>query len=308
MKSHLHSQSLCGARRALIVAATAFLIGTLTAQTASPSNATDPSGRRNADSKSSMPARTDSTAIDPTYPSASSTAALPAGQTAGEKLSWSDKRFVTKAADGGQAEVQIAQLAADRASNPDVKSFAQKLVADHTAVNSELTTIASTKRVDLDKDEGQDRFYRRLSKKSGMDFDREFIEHMVDEHEKDVKMFDKASQDAKDADIRSFASKHVAHLREHLQQAQSLQQSSMATGRMDNSSGAYNAAPISSTSGTSSSSTAAGTTTSTTSADSSLPSTSPSPSDSPTRGANPTGGASSTDRGGSAKSNEPTRR
>ena len=154
-----------------------------------------------------------------------------------DKLSWGDRRFVTKAADGGQAEVQLAQLAAQRATNAEVKSFAQKLVDDHSKVNSELMSLASQKNVKLDTDDDKDRAYKRLSKKSGSEFDQEFVEHMIDEHEKDIKMFEKASNDAKDTEIRSFASKHVGHLREHLQQAQSLRQSVMPTGRLDDSSG-----------------------------------------------------------------------
>lgn len=159
------------------------------------------------------------------------------GTTNSGKLGFMDKRFVTKAADDGLAEVQIAQLAADRATNPEVKSYAQKLVTDHTAVNQELMGIASSKGVSLDKDDGQDRAYRALAKKSGADFDREFVEHMIDGHEKAIKMFEKASTEAKDADLRSFASKHVGHLKEHLTQAQSLRQSTMPTGRDDDNSG-----------------------------------------------------------------------
>jgi putative membrane protein len=153
------------------------------------------------------------------------------------KLSWGDRRFVTKAADGGQAEVQTAQLAAQRATNPEVKTFAQKLVDDHTKVNSELMTIASQKNVKIDTDDDKDRAYNRLNKKSGSEFDQEFVEHMIDEHEKDIKMFEKAASDAKDPEIRAFASKHVGHLREHLQTAQGLRQSVMPTGRDGSSSG-----------------------------------------------------------------------
>lgn len=154
-----------------------------------------------------------------------------------DKLSWGDRRFVTKAADHGHSELQLAQLAAQRATNPEVKTFAQKLVTAHTKVNTELKTLAGQKSLTLDAETDQDRTYKRLSKKSGAEFDQEFVEHMVDEHERDVKMFEKASDDAKDTDVRSFASKHVGHLREHLQQAQSLRQSVMPTGRMDDSSG-----------------------------------------------------------------------
>jgi putative membrane protein len=156
---------------------------------------------------------------------------------ASDKLSWGDRRFVTKAADNGQAEVQVAELAAQRATNPEVKSFAQKLVEDHTKVNTELMSLASQKNVKVDLDDDKDRAYNRLNKKSGSEFDQEFVEHMIDQHEDDVKMFEKAASDAKDPQLRAFASKHVSHLREHLQEAQSLRQSVMPTGRTDDTSG-----------------------------------------------------------------------
>ena len=154
-----------------------------------------------------------------------------------EKLSWMDRRFVTKTADGNNDEVALAKLAAEKATNPDVRNFAQKLVDDHTAMGTELTDLAGQKNVKLDKDNDKDRAYKRLSKKSGDEFDREFVEHMIDEHEKDIKMFEKESTDAKDAELREFASKNLAHLREHLAMAQNLRSSTMPTGRTDKSSG-----------------------------------------------------------------------
>lgn len=181
---------------------------------------------------------TSDTRSDTSRTTRTSTDTYGTGTTTGrDKLSWGDRRFVTKAVDGGQAEVQLAELAAQRATNPEVKSFAQKLVTDHTKVNTELMSLASQKNVKLDLDDDKDRAYKRLNKKSGSEFDQEFVEHMIDEHEKDVKMFEKAASDAKDPELRSFASKHVSHLREHLQEAQSLRQSVMPTGRADDTSG-----------------------------------------------------------------------
>lgn len=157
-----------------------------------------------------------------------------ATERSGDKLAWRERRFVTKAADHGTAELNLAQLATEKASNPEVRSYAQKLIEAHEKVKSELTALANQKNVKLDlDDDGKDRTYKRLSSKSGREFDEEFVEHMIEMHEDDVKMFEKAASDAKDAELRAFASKHVDHLREHLQQAQSLRQSIMPTGRDD---------------------------------------------------------------------------
>jgi putative membrane protein len=131
----------------------------------------------------------------------------------------------------------VAQLAAERATNPDVKQFAEKLVTDHTKANAELTSLASAKNVKVDQDNDKDHAYKKLEKKSGNDFDREFVEEMVDDHEKDIKMFEKAASDAKDAEVRNFASKTLPTLREHLQIVEGLRSSVMPTGREDSSSG-----------------------------------------------------------------------
>jgi len=144
---------------------------------------------------------------------------------------------VSKAADEGNAEHQLAELAAQRATSPEVKSYAQKLVQDHSKVNSELKSLASQKNVKIDMDDDKDRAYKRLNKQSGTEFDQEFVEHMIDAHEKDIKMFEKAASDAKDSEVRAFASKHVASLRQHLQEAQNLRQTLMPTGRIDSTSG-----------------------------------------------------------------------
>lgn len=175
------------------------------------------------------------------------------------KLGWMEKRFVTKAADAGMTEMHLAKLATERATNPEVKSYAQMLVDDHQKVADELKTLASQKNVTLDADDlGSDRAHKRLSKKTGMDFDQEFVDHMVDMHESDVKMFEKAAEDAKDQDLRSFAAKHVGALRQHLQQAQSLRSSIMPTGRDSWSSGSHDGAT--GTSRSTGSSTSSGTT------------------------------------------------
>lgn len=256
-----HTQSSFPQDRALIAASLALLFGAATAfaQSGSAGATSAGSGQKNppastsgsthnyessSTSSSSHPATAApdvaSTQEINAQTAASTGAGAPTGRdstTSSGKISWGDRRFVTKAADGGQDEVALAQLAAERASNAEVKSFAQKLVDDHSQVNSELASIAGQKNVKIDKDADHDRSYKRLAKKSGAEFDREFVEHMIDEHEKDIKMFEKAASDAKDADIRSFASKHVDHLRQHLQTAQGLRQSVVPTGRTDTSSG-----------------------------------------------------------------------
>ena len=138
-------------------------------------------------------------------------------------LSSSDKKFIMETGQGGMMEVELAKLAVDKASNEEVKQFAQRLVDDHTKANDELMALASQKGVTIPHDEkammkGKD----KLSKLSGADFDREFISLMVKDHTKEVKEFEDVSTKAKDTDVKDWAAKTLPTLREHLQMARDI--------------------------------------------------------------------------------------
>src|SRR4051812_37776214 len=66
-----------------------------------------------------------------------------------DAISHGDRKFTQDVAGAGMFEVQVSQLAASKASSPDVKSFASKLVDDHQQANNELVQIANAKKVEL---------------------------------------------------------------------------------------------------------------------------------------------------------------
>jgi len=148
-------------------------------------------------------------------------------------LSSSDRKFIMKAAEGGMAEVELGQLATQRASDPQVKQFAQRMVTDHTKANDQLKQIAAGKNVQLPTDmpSSAKRERDRLSKLSGAQFDREYMSHMTSDHKKDTSLFRSAAKSAKDADIKQFASSTLPTLEEHLQLAQSLNKSTKSTAK-----------------------------------------------------------------------------
>ncbi len=133
-----------------------------------------------------------------------------------------DQTFVKKAAEGGLAEVQLADLAKQKASNPEVKQFADRMATDHGKANDELKSLAQTKNSTLPSDlSAKDKALRdRLSKLSGEQFDRAYMQAMVKDHTHDVNEFRHESQAAKDPDVKAFAAKTLPTLEQHLQLAQ----------------------------------------------------------------------------------------
>ncbi len=146
------------------------------------------------------------------------------GESQSGSLNPADHQFLMKAAQGGEAEVELGQLAQQKAQDPKVKEFAQRMVHDHGQADQKLQSLASSKSINLpsqpDKKEKAEK--DRLSKLSGEQFDRAYMEHMVRDHKKDVAEFQRESTSAQDPDIRNFASSTLPTLQDHLKQAESI--------------------------------------------------------------------------------------
>ena len=140
------------------------------------------------------------------------------------KVSATDTRFIKEAAMGGLEEVQLGQLAVQKASNGDVKNFGQHMVDDHSKANTQLQQIASQKGVTVASklSSSKQKDVDKLSKLNGAAFDRTYMSMMVKDHEKDVAEFKKASNNAKDADVKSFASTTLPTLQDHLKMAKDI--------------------------------------------------------------------------------------
>lgn len=135
-----------------------------------------------------------------------------------------DQHFMKEAAEGGMAEVELGELAADKASSPDVKDFAQRMVKDHSQANDQLKQIALQKNVTLPTSpSAKDEMTKnRLSKMSGDAFDKAYMADMVKDHKKDIATFQKESSGGQDPDVKQFASQTLPTLKDHLKQAESV--------------------------------------------------------------------------------------
>lgn len=158
-------------------------------------------------------------------PSATDQAVTTNSQSAA--LNPDDRSFLEKAAVGGKAEVELGQLALQKAQNEQVKQFAQRMVTDHSQANSELVSMGDkmslTLPTELDKEHQDTK--NKLSKLNGAKFDKEYMKAMVDDHQKDVNDFQKESNNAINSDVKAFASKTLPTLQQHLDLAKSINDS-----------------------------------------------------------------------------------
>ena len=142
--------------------------------------------------------------------------------TAENTMSSETQKFMEEAAMGGMMEVKLGNMALEKGSSSAVKDFGQRMVTDHTKAGDELMALAQEKGVTLPDSMSakQQHSVEKLSELSGEKFDQEYMKMMVKDHEKDVKSYEKASEKVPDAEVQDFAAKTLPTLKEHLQQAE----------------------------------------------------------------------------------------
>ncbi|MGO8794705.1 MAG: DUF4142 domain-containing protein [Candidatus Sulfotelmatobacter sp.] len=140
-------------------------------------------------------------------------------------MSAADQHFVKSAAQGGMAEVELGQLAVEKASSPEVKKFGQRMVDDHTKANDQLKQVASEKNITLPEtlDAKDEATKQKLSALSGDQFDRAYMSDMVKDHTQDVAEFRKESNGGQDEAVKNFASTTLPTLESHLKEARQIE-------------------------------------------------------------------------------------
>jgi putative membrane protein len=135
-----------------------------------------------------------------------------------------EKRFVKDAFVGGLSEVELGKLAVQKASSDAVKQFAQKMIDDHSKANDELKAIAAKENITVPDslDSKHQSKVEKLSKLSGADFDRAYIKEELKDHQQDVRDFQQEAKSGSDPDVKSFASKTLPTLEDHLNTAKEL--------------------------------------------------------------------------------------
>jgi len=132
--------------------------------------------------------------------------------------------FAVKAAGGGIMEVELGKLAQQKAVSQRVKDFGAMMEKDHSQAGDELKQLATSKNIAIPgtADDKTKKTMDDLTKKSGKDFDKAYMNMMLDDHKTDIKEFRKAAADLKDTEVKNFASKTLPTLQKHLDSAMAI--------------------------------------------------------------------------------------
>lgn len=137
----------------------------------------------------------------------------------------SDTIFAMQTAQRGVAEIEMGKLAAERASNPDVKAFAEQMIADHSKASERLRNIAEKQNLTLPTTMNgqQQALYDLLKSKTGADFDKAYVDDAEKDHEQEVKRFQQEADKGKDEQIKSFAAETLPIIQAHLEKIKAIQ-------------------------------------------------------------------------------------
>jgi len=133
--------------------------------------------------------------------------------------------FPIMAASSDMFEISSSSQAQSKAVHADVKKFAGQMVTDHNKTTAELKTIASSKNITLPTAPlpKHQKMIETISAGEANAFDKAYMDAQVKAHTEAVALFENASQNEADPELKAFAAKHLPHLKMHLEMAQKTQ-------------------------------------------------------------------------------------
>ncbi|MDB5305161.1 MAG: outer membrane protein [Phycisphaerales bacterium] len=135
-----------------------------------------------------------------------------------------DQHFIMEAAQGNMFEIAAGKVAEQKATNPQLKQFAQMLIQDHTAANDQLKPIAQQAGVQwpAQLNEAHQAMVSHLEKRSGSDFDRHFLYGQVATHVKDRLIYRDAIAMTQNPQLKQWAQQTDQTVLKHLQHGEAL--------------------------------------------------------------------------------------
>lgn len=131
-------------------------------------------------------------------------------------------KFITEAAEIQLELISLGKLAQQKGTSDHVKELGKKMEVDHTQTLSEIREMAQAKSVTIPGSESEDSTdaYEKLNEKTGNEFGKSFSELAVEHHEDAIELFEEASRDSEDQQIKAWATNKLSELKNHLQLAE----------------------------------------------------------------------------------------
>lgn len=138
-----------------------------------------------------------------------------------------DADFYKEASSGGIMEIDLGKYAQMNARNQRVKNFGAMMVRDHSKANNALISLTASNKNLIYPDTIAEMNRNRntendLKMKTGSDFDKAYMNQMVDEHEKDIEKYKKEAEDGRNPDLKTFVINTLPILQVHLDSAKSI--------------------------------------------------------------------------------------
>lgn len=129
--------------------------------------------------------------------------------------------FMTEATKGGLTEIALSELVQQKSDNKRIQDFATMIIQDHSSANSQLSTLAGTKSVSLPDTLSRVNEMKagKLAGEKGMDFERDYLETMIQDHKKAIADFDEAQKKAENPRLRAWIGNTLPDLQKHLDSA-----------------------------------------------------------------------------------------
>lgn len=138
--------------------------------------------------------------------------------------------FLEEASAMGVAEIETGQKALEESQNAEVRAFAERMIKDHAAANEKMAKLAADKDLEI-SDEAKLMDKARtmiLDAREGESFDDAYANNQVAAHERTIELFERATR-SEDAEVAAFAKDTLPKLKEHLEEARKLVQSTPDT-------------------------------------------------------------------------------
>lgn len=150
--------------------------------------------------------------------------AMAVTSTAYAKHATDDQAFVTQAAQGGMAEVELGNVANTQGASDMVKQFGKRMADDHAKAGTELATAAAADglTVPTSLSAKQQAMETRMKARHGAKFDKAYAKAMVKDHRDTIAMFEHEAKSGSSAKVKAFAKETLPSLNDHLKMAEDL--------------------------------------------------------------------------------------